>query len=61
VTLGGAIWLWGVTVVLAALGLALLFTVHGRWGIGLSILAGGGAFLLGVRWMARALGTEGEP
>lgn len=60
-TLGGAIWLWGATVLLAALGLAVLFAVHGRWGIGLSILAGGAAFLFGVRWVARALGTDGEP
>jgi len=61
VTLGGAIWLWGATVLLAALGLAVLFAIHGRWGVGLSILAGGAAFLFGVRWVARALGTEGEP
>ena len=46
---------------LAALGLAVLFAIHGRWGVGLSILAGGAAFLFGVRWVARALGTEGEP
>lgn len=46
---------------LAALGLAGLFAVHGRWGVALSILGGGAAFLLGVRWLARALGTEGEP
>lgn len=60
-TLGGAIWLWGATLLLTALGLAVLFAVHGRWGVALSILAGGTAFLLGVRWLARALGTEGEP
>ena len=60
-TLGGAIWLWGATVLLAALGLAVLFAIHGRWGVGLSILAGGAAFLFGVRWVARALGMDGEP
>lgn len=46
---------------LAALGLAVLFAVHGRWGVALSILAGGAAFLLGVRWLTRALGRKGEP
>jgi hypothetical protein len=61
VTLGGAIWLWGATVFLAALGLAVLFAVHGRWGVGLSVLVGGGAFVFGVRWLARALGTAGDP
>jgi hypothetical protein len=61
VTLGGAIWLWGATIILAALGLAVLFAVHGRWGVGLSILAGGAGFLFGVRWLARALERDGEP
>ena len=60
-TLGSAIWLWSATVFLAALGLAVLFAVHGRWGVGLWILAGGAAFLFGVRWVTRALGEEGEP
>jgi hypothetical protein len=45
----------------AALGLALLFAVHGRWGVGLSILAGGVAFLFGVRCLSRALGPDREP
>ena len=60
-TLGGSIWLWGATVFRAALGLAVLFAVHGRWGVGLSILAGGAVFLFGVRWLTRSLGTEREP
>ncbi len=60
-TVGGAVWLWGATVFLATLGLAVLFAVHGRWGVTLSILAGGAAFLLGVRWLSRALGTQGKP
>ena len=60
-TLGGSIWLWGATVFLAALGLAVLFAVHGRWGVGLSILAGGAVFLFGVRWLTRSLGMEHEP
>ena len=42
---------------LAALGLAVLFAVHGRWGVGLSILAGGAGLLLGMRWLVRALGA----
>jgi hypothetical protein len=57
VTLGGALWLWGATVLLAALGLAALFVLHGRWGIGLAILAGGAGLLLGMRWLVRALGA----
>jgi hypothetical protein len=56
VTLGGAIWLWGATVFLAALGLALLFALHGRWGLGLSIVAAGAGVILGVRWLVRVLG-----
>ena len=60
-TLGGAIWFWGATVFVAALGLALLFAVHGRWGVGLSILAGGVVFLFEVRYLSRALGPEREP
>ena len=60
-TLGGAIWFWGATVFVAALGLALLVAVHGRWGVGLSILAGGVAFLFGVWYLSRALGPEREP
>jgi hypothetical protein len=61
VRIEGAIWVWGVTVFLAVLGLAVLFAVHGRWGLGLSILAGGAALLCGVRWLTRALGAEREP
>ena len=60
-TLGGAVWFWGATVFVATLGLALLFAVHGRWGVGLSILAGGVAFLFGVRYLGRALGPDSEP
>lgn len=56
-TLGGAVWLWGATLVLAGLGLALLFALHGRWGIGVSILAVGAGLLLGVRWLVRVLGA----
>jgi len=56
VTLKGAVWLWGATIVLAVLGLAALFVFHGRWGVGLLILAGGAGFLLGARWLARVLG-----
>ena len=55
-TLKGAIWLWGATIVLAALGVATLFVLHGHWGVGLSILAGGAGCLLGARWLARVLG-----
>ncbi|MBI2002069.1 MAG: hypothetical protein HYT85_10210 [candidate division NC10 bacterium] len=55
-TLKGAVWLWGVTIGLATLGLATLLVLHGRWGVGLSILAGGAGFLLGARWLARVLG-----
>jgi hypothetical protein len=42
---------------MAALGVAALFVLHGRWGIGLSILLGGAGLLCGVRWLARVLGT----
>lgn len=56
-TLGGAIWLWAATVLLAALGLAVLFLLHGRWSIGLTILAGGLGVILGVRWLVRILGA----
>lgn len=56
-TLGGAIWLWGATVLLGAVGLAALLALHGRWGIGLSIVAGGVGLLLGLRRLVRVLGA----
>ncbi len=56
-TLGGAIWIWGATILLAALGVAVLLVLHGRWGMGLAILVGGGGLLLGVRWLVRVLGA----
>ncbi len=56
-TLGGAVWLWGATILLAALGLATLFILHGRWGIGLAILAASAGLLLGMRWLVRVLGA----
>ncbi len=57
VTLGGAIWLWGATIMLAALGVAALLVLHGRWGMGLTILLGGAGILLAVRWLVRVLGA----
>ncbi len=55
--LGGAVWLWGATILLGALGLATLFILHGRWGIGLAILAAATGLLLGMRWLVRVLGA----
>lgn len=54
-TLGGSVWLWGATILLGALALATLFVLHGRWGIGLAILAAAVGLLLGVRWLVRVL------
>ena len=56
-TLGGAIWLWGATVLLGAVGLAVLLALHGHWGTGLLIVAGGVGLLFGVRWLVRVLGA----
>ncbi len=56
-TLGGAVWLWGGTILLGALGLATLFILHGRCGIGLAILTAAAGLLLGMRWLARVLGA----
>jgi len=55
VTLGGSVWLWGATILLGALALATLFVLHGRWDIGLAILASAVGLILGVRWLVRVL------
>lgn len=54
-TLGGAVRLWGGTVLLGALAVSALFVLHGRWGVGLAILGIGAGVLLGVHWLVRTL------
>jgi hypothetical protein len=55
VTVEGSVWLWGASILLGALALVTLFVLHGRWGIGLAILASAVGLLLGVRWLVRVL------
>ncbi len=54
-TVEGSVWLWGASILLGALALVTLFVLHGRWGIGLAILASAVGLLLGVRWLVRVL------
>lgn len=56
-TLGGAVWLWGGTVLLGALAVAAIFVLHGSWGVGLAILGVGAGLFLGVHWLVRTLGA----
>lgn len=54
--MGGAIRLWGWTVILALVALGLLFLLHGQAALGLALWGSGGACWLGVRYLARAFG-----
>ncbi len=54
-TLGGAIWLWGGTCLLAGLIVASLLLLRGQAGAALTVLVVAGFFAIGVHLLERAL------
>jgi hypothetical protein len=55
VRLGGAIWLWGGTCLLAGLIVASLLLLRGQAGAALTVLVVSGLFAIGVHLLERAL------
>lgn len=53
--LGGALWLWGGTCLLAGLMVAALLLLRGQVGAAVAVLALSGLFALGVHLVERVL------